>query len=419
MTMPDDARRPDNPAESLTENDLGKLRDILGFPEAVATTDNRSRRAGHREQDEPPAPTPSLPNLPAARSDDDLGRRLEHLSVRVEAVAGLVETLFDRVVAPGGSGVEALTADELADIAAQIVRIIEARLETQSEHFDRVVAELGDRPALSSESDAPGPGLRTIDERLAMLGRAVLEIKQSLSELPPPSSDMQEIAIVSHLDRAFEEMGALHAAQTEQQRLDVQRLDHAVNEMAARMIEVPDRQALRDLYQTLSQQFFQAQLSMRDDLNELQTTVTTLPEKVAMQQPIGRLDATILQQLDLRLAETSEGLAQKMDDQLAARVQRFEALSQAMMTLVGDPVDSLSSRLADLLRAQGNPHVLQAIGELTQIQAQLASALASMRQDGLERDALLREALEKLDRLSGEVRDRRPQPGDPPASLFS
>jgi hypothetical protein len=418
--MADDARTPHDPAKGLTDSDLEQLRAILGFPEAVATTDDRVRRGTRREPDASPAPPPAAPpsDLPAARSDDDLGRRVDHLSLRVEAVAGLVESLFDRVVAAGGAGAGALTADELADIAAQIVRIIETRLETQSEHFDRVLADLSARPARSEDDDAPSPGLRTIDERLAMLGRAVLDIKKSLGDMESPS-DLQEMAILAHLNRAFDEVNTLHGVQVEQQRQELQRVDEALSGAIARLAELPDREALRDLYQTLTQQFYQAQLSMRDGVVELHNTVQAIPEQVAMQQPLGRLDATIIQQLDMRLAETSEGLAQKVDDQLASRVQRFEALSQAMMTLVGDPVDSLSAKLGELLRAQGNPNVLQAIGELTQIQAHLASALASIRQDGVERDALLHQALEKLDQLISERRDHRPPPGDPPPSLFS
>jgi CRISPR/Cas system-associated protein Csm6 len=123
---------------------------------------------------------------------------------------------------------------------------------------------------------------------------------------------------------------------------------------------------------------------------------------VALQQPIARIDATILQQLDSRLTETSEELAQKVEDQLATRVQRFEALSQAMMTMVGDPVDALSAKLDKVVRAQETaPNVLHSIGELTQIQGQLAAAITSLRQEGVEREALLRAALAKLDRLTG------------------
>jgi hypothetical protein len=119
------------------------------------------------------------------------------------------------------------------------------------------------------------------------------------------------------------------------------------------------------------------------------------------QYATARLDASIVQQVTAQLEATSEVLAEKLEEQLASRVQRFEALSQAMMTMVGDPVDSLSSKLAQVVRAQeAAPNLLQSIGELTQIQGQLASAIGSLRQDALERDALLRHAIEKLDRLT-------------------
>ena len=53
-----------------------------------------------------------------------------------------------------------------------------------------------------------------------------------------------------------------------------------------------------------------------------------------------------------------------------------------MMTMVGDPVDALSTKLAQVVRTQeGAPNVLQSIGELTQIQGQLAAAIGSLRQD--------------------------------------
>ena len=80
---------------------------------------------------------------------------------------------------------------------------------------------------------------------------------------------------------------------------------------------------------------------------------------------MARLDASIIQQVAAKLEETSEELAEKLEEQLATRVQRFEALSQAMMTMVGDPVDALSAKLAHVVRTQeGAPNVLQSIGEL-------------------------------------------------------
>jgi hypothetical protein len=230
---------------------------------------------------------------------------------------------------------------------------------------------------------------------------------------------MQEMAILSHLDRWFAEKNAEQTSEAEAVRNDLRRFDQTLTELSARADELPDHQALRDLYQTLSQQFYQAQLSLRDGMVEMQEGVKGLPESVALQQPIARLDSTILQQLDAKLAETSEGLAQKVEDQLAVRVQRFEALSQAMMTLVGDPVDSLNAKLGQLVRAQdAAPNVLQSIGELTQIQAQLAAAITSLRQDGIQREVLLREALDKLDRLTGDNPPAAPR-GDPPPALFS
>ena len=414
-----------------------RLRDVLGFPapvESGESFDRHGRRVAAEEVAVEQADTEVVAPAPPARfdalvADDEVGRRLQQLTTRVEVVAGLVESLFDRIGARGSDNAT-LTSDELADIAAQIVRIVETRLDTQSERIERVIAELGSHQVEGSDQITVGQIVHIVESELKAHSNHLDDVVAQLAARPvevvaegvvTPPVDLS--AIEEHLTaigRAILELRTTltdRESQAQEQRLQLQRFDQALIDASARMAELPDRQALRDLYQSLSQQFFQSQQSVRDGLVEVQETVSALPTQIAMQDPIARLDATILQQLDMRLAETSEGLAQKVDDQLSSRVQRFEALSQAMMTLVGDPVDSLAARLGDVVRAQSNPNVLQAIGELTQIQAQLASALASLRKDGLERDALLRNALEKLDRLAAD--ERRPPPVDPPPSLFS
>jgi hypothetical protein len=178
---------------------------------------------------------------------------------------------------------------------------------------------------------------------------------------------VQEIAIMAHVDQWFEETNSRQATDMERMRRDLHRFGQA--------------------------------------LIEMQSALTGRSDDDAPLQPI-ILDESMLQMLDAKLSESSEGLAHKVELQLASRVQRFEALSQAMMTLVGDPVDSLSQKLSQLVRAQeGMPNVLHSIGELTQIQAQLAAAITSLRQDGVEREALLREALRKLDQLTPSESD--------------
>ena len=241
----------------------------------------------------------------ATRAGDELNLRLDHLAVRVEGMAGLVESLIDRVEHSVGSRVAPATAEELADIAARMVRLIEVRLETHSERLEQVMATT----TRGTESGATGGGadLGLIDDHIAMIGRAIIDVKQSIQQLEysrRPRYKRRQSS--THFNRRFEETNSRQATDVEHIRRDMHRFNEALIEMQATMAE--------------------------------------LPERVALQQPVGRLDASILQQLEARLTETSEGLTQKVDDLLAARVQRFEALSQAMMTLVGDPVDSLSSK---------------------------------------------------------------------------
>ncbi|MEY2420262.1 MAG: hypothetical protein QOI95_329 [Acidimicrobiaceae bacterium] len=389
------------------ERERERLRAVLEAPESIETglrstldlaelieTGEAFERHGRRAQPEPRE----------LAGDDDVARRLQQLTTRVEAVAGLVETLFDRMASVGNAS-SSLTAEELADIASRMVRLIESRLESQSEHLESVIGALGARPHEPNEDGANvNAGFGMLDDYMAMIGRALLDMKKSIAHLESPA-DLQEMAILAHFDRWFEETNSRQATDVEHVRRDLHRFDEALIEMKTEIAELPGREALRDLYQTLSQQFYQAQLSQRDGLVELQAAVKDLPEGVALQQPIARIDATILQQLDAKLAETSEGLAQKVEALLASRVQRFEALSQAMMTMVGDPVDSLNTKLGQVVRAQeAAPNVLQSIGELTQIQGQLAMAITSLRQEGVAREALLREVLEKVDRLSGDAR---------------
>jgi hypothetical protein len=321
MTMADDGRTPDDPVVGLTASEVGQLRASLGFPDAVSTTDDRVRRtargrrvARHDQVAEPPATVPSK-EASTPLADDDLRRRLDLLTVRVEAMAGLVESLFDRLDSGRTAAGSPLTAEDLADISGRMVRLIEVRLEAHSERLGQVIGGLAPR---SQQSPA----------------------------------GMQDTEILAHVDRCFEETNARQATDMGHLRRDLHRLDQAIIDMK-------------------------------------------------LDQPIARLDASILEQLRAQLEEASGELAQKFDDQLSARVQRFEALSQAMMTMVGDPVDALAATLSQLVRAQETtPNVLENMSELTQIQGQLAAAIVALRQDGLHREALLREALDKLDRLT-------------------
>ena len=76
-------------------------------------------------------------------------------------------------------------------------------------------------------------------------------------------------------------------------------------------------------------------------------------------------------------------MSEKVDEQLAARVQRFEALSQSMMTLAGEPVEALAEKLQQLSKLSDPAEVL--VDEITEL-----------RREGREREALLRHLLAAL-----------------------
>ncbi len=112
----------------------------------------------------------------------------------------------------------------------------------------------------------------------------------------------------------------------------------------------------------------------------LESQSERLEQVIATAAPVNGLDPSIVEQLSVRLEETSAALAQKFDTQLSERMQRFEALSQAMMTMVGEPVDALADKLSQVVRA--------------------AAAINSLRADGVETKKLLLEALDKMDQLT-------------------
>jgi hypothetical protein len=229
------------------------------------------------------------------------------------------------------------------------------RVFDESENDD---SQAGAHPGAASTVDAS-----VIDEHLALIGRALMDMKKTITGWDQAPSEVQELAIMAHIDRWFEDALSREATDMDHIRRDLHRLAQAVQEVQAALSGRPDD---------------------------------------APSVPLLGLDEAMVELLEAKLSETSQGLADKVDLQLAARVQRFEALSQAMMTLVGDPVDSLAQRLTQLVRAQeGIPNALEAISELTQIQAQLAAAITSLRQEAAERDALLRDIAAKLDALTG------------------
>jgi len=200
----------------------------------------------------------------------------------------------------------ALTAEELAAIAAQMVRLIEARLESHSDRLEQMIAFAGDgSPRVTVGGFDDATDMAILDDHLALVGRAVVDVQKAVAELCAAPWAVDSKAIMAHVDQRFEETNA---------RL---------------------------------------------------TTNAELAQQAAQRE-----FAVSVQQAEARLEEAGERLAQKVEDQLASRVQRFEALSQAMMALAGEPIDALT-------------------GELQQ--------LARQRHDAAQRDVRIQQLLERLD----------------------
>ncbi len=213
----------------------------------------------------------------------ELAGRVDRLSLRVEAVAALVENLTDHLAAPRAAA--PLTSEDLADIAARMVRLIESRLQTHDDRLVETISQLfGELDVEEIDLTESKDQLALIDDHLALVGRAVLEVKNAVS-----SSG-------------------------------------------------------------------------------------------------GTYDRAVLQQVTDRLEEASVRVAERVDEQLATRVQRFEALSQSMMSLVGDPIDALTERIQELTH-------------LREPSAALLEQITALRQEGLEREALLRHVVARLEEL--------------------
>src|SRR4051794_22864764 len=270
----------------------------------------------------------------------ELTRRLHRLAMRIDIMAGLVENLFDRLAPVTEQG--PLTTERLADISARMVQLLEQRLEVHSErieqHIRGVAAMIPTEIALDPASKAH---LGQLEEQIIELARSVLDVKQQVSGINPPELDLSPVT--TQLDERFEQANSRWATDLEYLRRDLRRNDQMLLEMQSRLAEMPDRQSLRELYTGLAQAIDHA--AHDGSLSEVSDAIAALPERIALQQPVDRLDAAIIQQIDARLEASTEQMAQKLEEQLSARVQRFEALSQSMMKLAGEPVEALAEKL--------------------------------------------------------------------------
>jgi chromosome segregation ATPase len=280
-----------------------------------------------------------------------------------------------------------------------MVQLLENRLEVQSERIEQSIRGVAARiPTEIALDPASKAHLAQLEEQIIELAKGVLDVKQQVAGIVPPELDLSPVTI--QIDDRFEQVNSRWATDLDYLRRDLRRNDQMLLEMQSRLADMPDRNSLRELYTGL----MQAIESTVDDgsMVELSDAIAALPERVALRQPIDRLDAAIIQQIDARLEETSERMAQKLEEQLAARVQRFEALSQSMITLAGEPVEALAEKLTQL-------------SKLSDPADELTEAISQLRREGREREALLRHLLAATSPEDSAARDEADAAGAGPA----
>src|SRR4051812_15866028 len=146
---------------------------------------------------------------------------------------------------------------------------------------------------------------------------------------------------------------------------------------------------------------------IKRELDQLSRHVAALAELVQSHFDEASARGEIGEQLTLdQLTKAFERLSADLTDRFEAtvneKVQRLEALTQAAMTLVGEPLDELTQKVTQLGRARENAvTTLESIGELGNLRALLAAVIEDHRQEIAEHQQLLQRLLERLDRLSG------------------
>ena len=302
MTHDDEPRL----SEAELEAERHRLRDVLAFPAAVEGTAMRERSV-----ERPESPTEeAAPEHVASPVSGEVARltaRVDELSGRVATLTGVIEALLD--MPPVAPTPTPFTADEFTDVATQMVHLVDVRLDAHREQIEQLLAA---RPTEA-------------------------ETEQQRQADPLTAEQFADVA--ARLVRMIEERFAEQSARAEQLIADL-----ATRGKAIEAIEENQNFArLDDRLGLISRAVHEAQTNVQ----ELRDTIVRAAA-ASEDESAGRLDIALLQALDGRLEEVATQLIDKMDGTLAARMQRFEALNQAMITLVGDPVDTLTTKLQQL-----------------------------------------------------------------------
>lgn len=136
--------RQDGTADSNDERQ--RLRQVLGFPAAVETIDTMPARASAPS----PEATAASERAPVAEQLEELTAKIARLSARTDVSSSLLDEVLERLDPAHQPPI--LTAEEVADIAARMVRVIETRLET---HCAQLHAEIAELRAAIAQNDTP------------------------------------------------------------------------------------------------------------------------------------------------------------------------------------------------------------------------------------------------------------------------
>ena len=236
----------------LDEPDRARLRAVLGFPETVESGAEAERpgRLGRVErQHSEPADVAPATDDDVARRLDQLGQRVETLSgliedrfdrvdqvsLRVETLAGLVEDRFDRVERLNSEPVVAPAIDDYVarrfDQVSERVETLTGLVEKVFDRLDSSIAGAFSSVSADDLADFAARMVRLAEERNARLPADIKEARRDLQRFDRSVVDLQA-AIVSL---------PAQVAMPERVRQEIQRFDQPLRDLQAAIAELPER----------------------------------------------------------------------------------------------------------------------------------------------------------------------------------
>lgn len=125
-------------------DERARLRAVLGFPAAIETIDGVAGRGAA------PSAEPVDERDALQRRLDAMDAKVDKLGVHLDVLRALLDEVLDRLDTDHQPA--AVTVEEVADIAARVVRVIETRLEA---HVTPLQAELAELREAIESPDTP------------------------------------------------------------------------------------------------------------------------------------------------------------------------------------------------------------------------------------------------------------------------